>query len=324
TPTPTPTPLGGADDRYALIMDTFSAASPAQVLSTLGSVWYLDYSANTANIPAGRQKLIGILSLPGPSFASIQAIAQQYPGAVWYVLGEPNRIPEYFDPPAVVSQLHDLYVMIKAADSTAKISSPSVLNWDFTCNGCGGYKSGHTWVDQFRTAYRAIYGQEPPIDVWAIDVYPLDWFNLPTIDTSIPINQLTAMRQYLNNVPQFASKPIWVTELGLHWGWTDFRQRGDTTIPCGTYKTGQVIAYFRTVFDWLEANASSLNIPKWFTFIAYEDLTGGNPAAYAGASMYTSPPPGGALSPFGQFFRNRVFHTNNPLPALTEPSIACP
>jgi hypothetical protein len=72
----------------------------------------------------------------------------------------------------VIESLHDVYGWIKAADPTAKITSPSVLNFDFTCMCCGsGIPTGRSWAEEYRTEYLVRYGEEPPVDIWAIDIF---------------------------------------------------------------------------------------------------------------------------------------------------------
>ncbi len=246
----------------------------------------------------------------------------QAPGAVWYIVGEPNRRAGYAAGD-IVDQLHDLYVAIKAADPTALITSPSVLNWDFTClrpeyHGCSWDLSGREWVEEFRGTYLATYGEEPPVDIWAIDAYPLDWINLPTVNAQIPIDQISGLRQYLDTIPAHQGKPIWVTEFSLHWGydcpdpsnrpWSClvFTEEGIGPPADAVYQEDAVIQYLTTVYDWLEENATPLNIERWLTFTSYRDLAAPNAAGFAGLTLFDGPAPGAHLTPVGEFFANRV------------------
>jgi hypothetical protein len=313
-----------ADEHYAVVVHTSDPARQQWFLDTLGTRWFLDYTAGADVIQDGHDKPVYIESLPGPSTQSIQEIAQQAPGSVWYVVGEPNRRAGY-NAGEIVTQLHDLYEKIKAADPTAKITSPSILNWDFTCLGCvppcctppcgvGGYQSGRSWVDEFRAAYLDLYGMEPPVDIWAIDVYPLDWCHRPTVDHQLAIDQVSGLRQYLDAIPEQQGKPIWITELGLHWGWDDWEFTiGGCTIdgipvpsPEGVYQTDQVIGYLDAVFDWLDENAASKKIEKWFLLATYDNITTCNSSAYAGLTLFDAPETGANLTPVGEFFRDRV------------------
>jgi len=283
-------------------------------LDRLGTHWFLDQTLGTAPPPSGYEKPLYIGNLPGPSAAEIGELARQYPGAVWYILGEPNRRYEdgYVDASSVVEQLHDLYAAIRAADPTARIASPSVLNWEFTCYWCPGYRLGRDWVDEFRFAWRARYGTEPPIDIWSIDVYPLDWryWEFPMTDWRISIEQLAEMQDYLDAIPEHRDKPMWVMELGLHWGWDawDWEVEGCVTpAPSGTYQTAQVIEYLRRVYDWLEANSGPGGFERWVTFVTWRDISRCSNDAYAGLSLFDGPAPGAALTEVGEYFRDRVY-----------------
>lgn len=280
-------------------------------MSALGMRSFLDYSLQTASIPAGYRKVIHVDSLPGPDAATISQTALRYPGATWYVLGEPNRLAGY-EARSVVGQLHDLYQAIRAADPTARITSPAVLNWDFTCNGCGGYQQGHVWVDEFRAEWAARYsGTEPDVDIWAIDAYPLDWINLPTVNAQIPISQIAGLRAYLDAIPSQRGKPILVTEISLHWGYNPplgfgFPDCGLLPSPVGPYQTEQVKGYLRTVFDWLDANAEPMKIEGWFLYISYRDIAHCSGDAFAGLTLFDGPEPGAQLTEVGRFVRDRV------------------
>ena len=171
---------------------------------------------------------------------------------------------------------------------------------------------------EFRAAYVAEYGVEPPIDIWAIDVYPLDWVNLPTVDHQLIIAQVNGLRQYLD-AAGLQNEPIWITELGLHWGYDAMLFSVDEGYdiscdpypqPTGTYQTAQVIGYLDGVFDWLDANAISKKIEKWFLFNTYRDITTCTSDAYAGLTLFDGPGVGANLTEVGQFFRDRVLGTS--------------
>ena len=328
TPGPTPigtaTPLPPADTRYGVVVHTSDVSFQEFSLNTLQAEWFLDYGRSTG--PAGFQKVISVMALPGPSAAEVQALAAQAPGAVWYVVGEPNRQAGYLSDADIINripQFQALYTSIKAADPTALITSPSVLNWAFTCNGCGGYRSGQDWMTAFLRQYKAIVGSEPPIDIWAIDVYPLDWLSLPTVDASIPIDQISGMRDHLNTLPAHSGKPIWVTEMALHWGWSDLKFVDGLPTPCGTYQTGQVLEYFQTLFDWLEANSSGMNIQRWFTFSTYMDIAQGSAESYAGVTLFDGPGVGASLTPVGQYLKSRILGTDQLPSGYANASLPC-
>jgi hypothetical protein len=311
TPTPTPTP----DPRYGVVLHTQDLATQKWFLDDLGVEWYLDgqHSASEiTNWAEGHQRPLYVdVTLVGSVYtpSEIQQIATAAPGAVWYVLGEPNR---RFTANQMIERLHYYYTEIKAADPTARITSPSLLNFDFICNGCGGYQSGRSWANDYRAAYLNKYGIEPPVDIWAIDLYPLDWINLPTTNASMMMDQVSALRDYLEAIPAQAGKPIWVTELSLHWGWESMEWGvsgcGATPQPSGQYRGDKMLEYMERMFNYLEQNAISENIEKWFFFITYYDVTQCNYEAYAGVSLYTNGAIGASRTTMGDYYRQRVWN----------------
>jgi hypothetical protein len=68
-----------------------------------------------------------------------------------------------------------------------------------------------------------------------------------------------------------------------------------------------VIGYLDAIFDWLDANAASMNLEKWFLYNTYSDITVCTSSSYAGLTLFDSPEVGANLTAVGQFFRDRVF-----------------
>lgn len=130
---------------------------------------YIDYSTNLSDVPAGTRKILYLSSVIPVPTQQIQTAAALAPGSVWYVLGEPNSHNTAVED--VIVGLHDTYEAIRQADPSALITSPSILNFGFTCTNCGGYQAGGSWINSFRAQYFDIYGEEPPIDIWAIDLF---------------------------------------------------------------------------------------------------------------------------------------------------------
>ncbi|MDP6668007.1 MAG: hypothetical protein QF357_11530 [Dehalococcoidia bacterium] len=244
------------------------------------------------------------------------------PGAIWYVSGEPNR---RFSVDSVIEDLRYYYTNIRQLDPTARITSPSILNWDFTCIGCGGYTSGQVWMTELVNRYQDLYGTLPPWDIWAIDLYPLDWWNLPNTgflpeviqqyapdpppnDQSIPVTNLQAYRDYIDSLPGKSGQPIIVTELGIHWGWTsiEFGIPGcDAGSPAGQYHPLVIRDYFDSVFTWFENNAASHNIERWFTYTTYSDVANCRYDGYSGMSLMDSPGVDAQLSDLGRWYVSR-------------------
>jgi hypothetical protein len=294
-------------------------------LSQLDTDWYINFDSNVSNIPDGKSKLIFVpvkLGLSVMTTTELQAIADARPGAIWYVGGEPNVL---FSVDNVIEDMRYYYTEIKKVDPTARITSPSILNWEFTCNGCGGYQSGQSWMTNFVDRYQDLYGILPPWDIWAIDLYPLDWVNLPNTgfppeliaqyspqlppnSQSIPAKQVQGYRNYIDSLPGKSGQPIIITEIGMHWGWTEI-QFGipgcDSGRPAGQYKPLVVRDYFDSVFSWLENNALSYNIERWFTYVTYSDIANCRFDGYSGMSLFDASGVGSKLTDIGRWYAAR-------------------
>ena len=86
--------------------------------------------------------------------------------------------------------------------------APNTLNFDFRCRGCAGDDlTGREWIDGFRAAYRELRGTEPPIDIWGIHAYEIDWIDPPMTDVSVMQAQLEGLRAYLDSIPEQRGPP---------------------------------------------------------------------------------------------------------------------
>jgi hypothetical protein len=296
-------------DRYGLITHTIQPAISAWFLDQLNHDWYLSFSNTT---PIGKQKMIYVgLSTTKLPPSKIASIAAAQPGAHWYVYGEPN-VHKHVD--GSIEDLKYYYDEIKLADPTAILMSPSMLNWDFTCIGCGGYTSGQAWMTELVTTYQSLYGTLPPWDVWSMDIYPIDWSNFPNTGVQpftqefIPETQITRYRDYIDSLPGRSGDPIVITELGIHWGYEQalFNEPGCSHAkPGGNYRADVMIEYFDRAFTWLEQNAVSKNIERWMTFITYSPLTACTIDPYTGISLFDGPNIGANLTEVGQWYKTR-------------------
>jgi len=285
----------------------------AYQLKKLGIQWFLDYSANPAGTPPGAHKVlyVGVGGKPMSS-STIAQYAHEAPGAAWYIGGEPNRTSLTGADYAPIFAYYAKW--IKAADPTAKLMSASILNWDWTCTGCGGYTTGHDWLQNFVDAWQKSHnGQFPPVDIWSIDLYPLEWDHVPTTDWQKEVAQLQGMRSWLNaNIPGGFTQPIWITEVAAHWAYDQWVCVDDDcskgiTIPSNLdwvrdYRWDAMETYLTGMLNWLQANAQSMNIGKWFFYKAYTKI-GVPGAAYEGLYFFTGPDVGDPLNQTGQTYR---------------------
>jgi hypothetical protein len=311
TSTPTPVKAGQHSAKYGVVSHTTDPAENTYFINALGASAYMDLSASAASAGGAEKVQYIALSDSGTNLSEsqVEALVNDSPGSVWYIGGEPN-VNNQAAMSILVTQLHFYYTIITATDPSAKITSPAVLNWEYLCNNsCGGYMRGVDWVDSYRAEYMTQYGTEPPVDIWAIDLYPIDWFNVPNTNTGIPTEQIALMRAYLNSVPGHQNTPIWIMEFGLHWGYSEINRNPVNCVhvlPQGTYETQAVIKYLDDVYTWLEVNSGTLIVEKWFTFITYWDIVGCvNSDPYKGLTLFDSPTAGASLTTVGQWYKTR-------------------
>jgi hypothetical protein len=343
TSTPTPLPLTG-DPRFGVVTHTLGRSDTRYFLEQLGVNQYLNFRPSLAETPNGAVK-VPFVQMPGgadvwnsgqaqtvasmtdseraaigfTTEATIDQMAALSPGSYWYIFGEANRYG--FITPTRFAPVFNYYVnVINRADPTAKIIGTSILNWDFTCLGCGGrflcegvfrvgYGCGKVWLKQFISMYENLYGEKPPVDVWAIDTYPIDWVNKPNseIHASIVISQLEGMRAYLDSVPEYVGTPIWITEIAVHLGYDDW-QFGPSggLVPVGAYHWDDMSDYLLAVLNWLEVEAAGLNIEKWFLFITWKDIVSESGDGYMGIVFFKDRSPSSLLNCLGDTYRSRA------------------
>ncbi len=326
-----------SNDRYGVIISGASDSVVRNNLNTLQMGWWYEFTGSDTN-PAGYNKVLLIRTpqdgLP-KSASELRAMTTKNPGAHWMIGNEPN-VPGQDDvTPSRYAELFNYYATnIKAMDPNAKLVGPNVLNWDDTCSACGGFTSGHEWTSSFRSGYQTRYGAEPPIDVWGIHSYYINWGKLPMVDYQISIKQLTAMREYLNAISAHATKPIWITEFGVIWGYdgrkiianSECANGFNCSGPEGSYRADLIKEYMNGFLGWLNTNADSQNIKKWFIYISH-----GSPEPYssvfAGISLFDKEGETGCLSEMGMLYAQLAggqISSPCPSPSTFSPTISGP
>jgi len=194
-------------------------------------------------------------------------------------------------------------------------------------------------LKEFVDVYLTKYGEYPPVNVWSIDLYPLDWINQPNNDPSkllfyqakdqwlphstVATHQIVGLREYLDSIPQYEDTPIWVTEAAIHLGfqgWTyvhlstgkecttqEISNGECKTSPTGDYRWDLMSDYLNKVLDFFDANADALNIERWFFFTAWKDIW--DPPAsdpYMGIIFFDGPNDGANVNCLGQVYKARA------------------
>ena len=163
-----------------------------------------------------------------PSVAELRARARANPGAYWIFGNEPNIPgPGRRGPADVRTATHTFAARLSAVDTAARIVGGNLMNWNSGCSGCsnGGFELGRTWVSAFLLWYVHLYGFPPPIDVWGVHSYDMNWNRTPMVNAGRLETDLTDMRAGLDTIPSEYGKPIWVTEFGVVWGYDGWAVR---------------------------------------------------------------------------------------------------
>ena len=163
---------------------------------------------------------------------------------------------------------------------------------------------------EFVDAYAFTHGgASPPIDVWAIDTYPLTWDSLPMTNWQIVRDQIIGFRQFLRDeVPGHADTPIWITELASHWAYDAWDIRdGEFAIPEGLpYQWEAMTTYMDGILVWLEDNSVAQGIDRWFFFMDWIDFNTSAANGYAGIHFFESGDVGASMNQLGQVYRDHA------------------
>ena len=315
SPTPTFTPTPPKDDRFGLI-----ASGPARdwQVKNLGATWIIDFDSDPGDAPAGTHKVPFIQVAPRTGRVSpsdLAALTARTPGSYWYIGGEPN-VPQQgnMTPEAFVDEFDYYATEIRAADPTALIMGPSILNWDFTCTECGGFTSGESWMRSFIDAYAVAHeGASPSVDVWSIDAYPLTWDTVPMTNWQIVRDQILGFRQYLaDEVPGHATTPIWVTELASHWAFSTWIiEDGGLALPTdldieSDYLWDEMEGYMDGILGWLKTNGEAVNVERWFFFKGHSEISATLRDGYAGIYFYEDGDTGARLNQLGEVYSDYI------------------
>ncbi len=307
------TPL---DERFGMVVtglgDQFTPSQVQALLSGVGSTWWYTYNAIPLSVPQARRVEMVRTGerWSEPDLVRLRQRAAASPGTAWMVGNEPN-VPaqDNADPAVYAEQLHRWVEAIKSVDPRATIVAPNVLNWDATCTGCAGFTSGHAWTEAFLAAYLERFGEPPPIDVWSIHAYEIDWKTPPMLNAAQDQAEIEAFRRYLNRFEEQRLKPIWLTEFGTVWAFEGFRTEtvdGQSTIvPIGAYRDDLVIEYVDAMAAWLTGRGTQIGVERWFIYASY-----GPPEPYASESgvlsLYNGPTADTGLTSVGAAYRAHV------------------
>jgi hypothetical protein len=329
TATATPQKGGGFGLRYGVIVQSPESPQATRYAEGLGVRWFLNEGRSPALDIGSSRKVPIIKEIRPGTYLSREQMAQllqDHPGVDIVLGNEPNvgahgnsTGKEYAE---AFYYYNGLLKGEMGLDPSRRLVAGNTLNWEFTClrraegipesHGCTWDYSGREFISEFRSGYKLKFGSEPPVEVWGIHAYPIDWRTLPTTDSRLAIEQIETMRKYLDSSPAHAGAPIWVTEFGVHWGFNCgvpcLIEKNGVPVPGpgAEYREAEVMEFMNDMLDWLESRAEEDRIEKWFIYAAYVALGEPDPQINQGLTLYAGPEQSHGLSAAGQLYRRRA------------------
>ena len=210
------------------------------ILDILGVQWWYDYlpevPPTTAFSRSRDHKLFGWWSLSATKAdttitakAAAAKAAYGHQGPVyWFLANEPNNASQAKKLPKDYAPLFKKYRdAILAGDSTARIIGPALVWWDsahYFSDYAGivnwfhnaGHLYGKEWYQAFRNEYHTLYGVYPQLDGFNFHLYDFaDFYNRTGIKIPNIMDELHDLLSDLQGWTETASKPVWITELGI-------------------------------------------------------------------------------------------------------------
>jgi hypothetical protein len=171
-------------------------------------------------------------------------------------------------------------------------------------------------VKRFVAAWSSKTASALPFDAWGIHAYSITWDTLPMVDAATAEREIAAFSEFVATLPTERSKPIWLTEFGVIWGYpgADSQSTGcaagsDCLKPTGAFAVDSISTYLNQLLGWLSASSERYRLRKWFLYTTHGTA---EPYAteYAGISLLNAPGQEGTLTPFGILYRSSANRAN--------------
>jgi len=294
-----PTAQAPADPRFGVAGGMRATDMPAALQTVGASIWY---AYDNYEGPQGSQAALIRSDVPY-DLTELARRARSAPGGVWLIGNEPNTGgQDDISPDAYADFVAHITTAIRAADPTAVLVGPNILNWDQTCVGCPGFIPGRTWSEAFVASYYARYGPLP-FNAWGVHAYVLDWSRLPMVDAPFAQTEVIATRAWLDRWG--LNLPIWLTEFGVIYGWEGLEwveTNGDLrAVPQGRFRSDLIGSFLDEMLDWLTRNGPTMRIERWFLYTMAPTI---EPWATRPVGLALLEPNALTPSPFGQQYRN--------------------
>lgn len=229
-------------------------------------------------------------------------------GSAWFVDDEPGWEQTYtkHQMKPLSADIYALiygqyYALIKSIDPSAQVMPGGLAGAPTAFDEKSAAYSPKLFLDNFRVAYKKYFNTEPQLDALNMHYLASDatsWGSAKDLEA-----YMTKVRAYMDQVPDWKGKPIWIGKLGV-----------DAQAP------NNGVDFAQAAVNFLKDNR--LNIVKWFWF----DTCGFNThlaTLFSSKNKVCSWPM--KLSPLGQMFSEQNISqpaTTSATPALTTPTVA--
>jgi len=138
-------------------------------VAELGAGWYLNWETRLNPSHPNGMEFAQMVRLSNgayrPDLTTIRAVAANNPGSLWLIGNEPDVIwQDKTTPSDYARSYHELYHLLKEADPSCQVaiggvSQPTPLRLRY--------------LDMILEAYRDLYGEKMPVDVWNVHAFIL-------------------------------------------------------------------------------------------------------------------------------------------------------
>ncbi|MEA3349282.1 MAG: hypothetical protein U9Q82_01530 [Chloroflexota bacterium] len=273
----------------------------------LGAGWYVDWTfrlRHPTELPEHWQMVRLARGCVAPSRENIRWLAQHYSGNVWIIGNEPdNRLQDNIVPEEYAQVYHDLYYLIKDADSTASVAVGGVTQ---------GTPLRLAYLDRVLAAYLALYEEPMPVDWWTLHGFVLreergNWgAGIPAgflLENQGKLYDVSDSGDLINFQEQIIAFRSWMADNGYRNNPLAITEFGILTDSEYGYTPDVVAQYLHETFEWLEeASDDETGYPddenrlvqRWAWFSLSDPLYPGTSLANLQAD---------ALTEIGQAFR---------------------
>lgn len=246
-------------DRFGVGVNLHFGTVADYDVARLGAGWYVDWGVQQEPLHTAGLDYMQMVQISEDSYspdkATLAAIADANPGAVWLIGNEPDCINQGNSTPEQYAAIyHELYTFLKARDPAARVTVGGIVQaTDLRLQ----------WLDAVLETYQTLYGTPLTIDLWNIHAFILReergewgadippgidanhgelWDTDDHDDLDLLAEQIVRFRQWMKDRGD-RDKPLIISEYGIllpDWlGFDEARVRAYMTASFDYFMTAQ-------------------------------------------------------------------------------------